>query len=322
MRILPKPFQHLRLVLLLALFFIAPAASFAQVAVSITVAPPPIPVYEQPPCPTEGLLWTPGYWNYGAAGYFWVPGVWVAPPRPGLLWTPGYWGYAGGAYRWHLGYWGPHVGYYGGINYGFGYGGVGFYGGRWEGGVFRYNTAVMRVGPGFHGVYEDRAVIHNTTVINRTSFNGEGGVLARPSPEERVAMSEQHEHWTQEQISHQRVSGQDRNNWVSQNHGSPVHPEGMGVPARQERQQQRIAGGVHSGQLTPGETTRAEHNEAKINKEVHNDRVANGGKLTGAEHRQVEHQQNKESHQIYNEKHNAKTEEHPHGEGHEHEGRK
>src|SRR5450631_4409397 len=303
-----------RQILLFALLVTIPALSFAQVAVSITVAPPAIPVYEQPPCPTEGLLWTPGYWAYGSAGYFWVPGVWLAPPRPGLLWTPGYWGFAGGTYGWRAGYWGPHVGYYGGINYGYGYGGVGFYGGRWEGGAFRYNTAVMRVAPGFHGVYEDRTVIRNTTVINRASFNGEGGITARPTAEERTAMHDQHVRWTSEQISHQQVSSQDRSRWASENHGNPSHPEGMGVPARQDRQQQRISSGVKSGQLTPHETAHIEHNEAKINKEVHNDRAANGGKLTPGEHNQVEHQQNKESHQIYNDKHNAKTDAHPRGE--------
>ncbi len=303
-----------RYLLLFALVFVASTASFAQVAVSITIAPPALPVYEQPPCPTEGFLWTPGYWGYGPAGYFWVPGVWVAPSRPGLLWTPGYWGFVGGAYVWHGGYWGPHVGYYGGINYGFGYGGVGFYGGRWEGAAFRYNTAVMRVGPGFHGVYEDRTVIRNTTVINRASFNGEGGIVARPTAEERAVMREAHVQRTSEQISHERFSGQDRNNWASANHGIPSHPEGMGVPARQVRQQQRIANGVKSGQMTPRETSHVENNEAHINREVHNDRVANGGKLTPEEHRQVEHQQNKESHQIYRDKHNDSTDAHPRGE--------
>ena len=308
MRILAK-FHRILFFFLLSGFSIV---SIAQVNVAITIAPPALPVYEQPPCPTEGFLWTPGYWGYGPAGYFWVPGVWVAPPRAGLLWTPGYWGFVGGAYRWHLGYWGPHVGYYGGINYGFGYGGVGFYGGRWEGGAFRYNTAVMRVGPGFHGVYEDRTVIRETN-INRVSFNGEGGVVARPTAEERTAMREEHVPRTSEQISHQRASGQDRNNWTSENHGTPSHPEGMGVPARQDRQQRRIANGDKSGQLTKGENAHIEHNEAKINKEVRSDRAANGGRLTPKEHNQVEHQQNKESRQIYHDKHNAKTEAHPHG---------
>ena len=67
--------------LLAALFMLMPTISSAQVAVSISIAPPVIPVYAQPPCPTEGYLWTPGYWAYGAAGYYWVPGVWVAPRR-------------------------------------------------------------------------------------------------------------------------------------------------------------------------------------------------------------------------------------------------
>ena len=85
-----------RQLLLIALLIAVPAVSFAQVNVSITVAPPMLPVYEQPLCPTEGYLWTPGYWAYGPAGYYWVPGVWVAPPQPGFLWTPGYWGLVGG----------------------------------------------------------------------------------------------------------------------------------------------------------------------------------------------------------------------------------
>ena len=90
-------------------------------------------------------MWTPGYWAYGDDGYYWVPGAWVPAPYEGALWTPGYWGWASGLYVWHRGYWGPHVGYYGGVNYGFGYMGVGFAGGVWRGGVFAYNTAVVHV---------------------------------------------------------------------------------------------------------------------------------------------------------------------------------
>ena len=56
-----------------------------------------------------------------------------ARPESGFLWTPAYWGWEGGHYRFYNGYWGPHVGFYGGINYGFGYGGVGFAGGYWNG---------------------------------------------------------------------------------------------------------------------------------------------------------------------------------------------
>ena len=58
--------------------------------------PPPLPDYEQPPCPADGYLWTPGYWAWGGGGgYYWVPGTWVQPPRVGVLWTPGYWGFRG-----------------------------------------------------------------------------------------------------------------------------------------------------------------------------------------------------------------------------------
>jgi hypothetical protein len=73
-------------------------------AVTVQEAPPPLPVYEQPPCPEPDYLWTPGYWHWGPSGYFWVPGTWVAPPRVGFLWTPGYWAFLAGAYVFHAGY--------------------------------------------------------------------------------------------------------------------------------------------------------------------------------------------------------------------------
>jgi WXXGXW repeat (2 copies) len=310
-----RKFLRFRNLLFLALLCVIPSMSFAQIAVgvAIRVGPPPLPVYVQPPCPTEGFLWTPGYWAYGTMGYYWVPGVWVAPPRVGVLWTPGYWGFVGGFYGWHAGYWGPHVGYYGGINYGYGYGGVGFVGGEWRGGAFAYNSAVWHTGPGFHNVYENRTVINNTTINNRYSFNGEGGVMAHPTAGERAAMHEEHFQATSGQVAHEQSASQNRGGWASENHG---HPVGMGVNARQERQQDRIAQGVHSGEMTPGETARAEHNEGEIHNEVRNDRAANDGHLTPQEHNQVEHQQNRESRQIYNEKHNDKTEAHPHPQQH------
>src|SRR5215470_20148838 len=146
-----------------------PAASFGEVAISVNIGPPALPVYEQPPCPEDGYIWTPGYWAWGPAGYYWVPGVWVAPPRVGFLWTPGYWGYAGGVYVFHAGYWGPHVGFYGGVNYGYGYGGVGFVGGRWVGNSFAYNQSVTNVNVTVvHNTYHKTVIVHNTST---TSFN-------------------------------------------------------------------------------------------------------------------------------------------------------
>jgi hypothetical protein len=299
---------------LLFFLFLIPAASFAQVAVgvgvSIRIGPPALPVYAQPPCPQEGFIWTPGYWAYGPAGYYWVPGVWVAPPRVGVLWTPGYWGFEGGLYGWHAGYWGPHVGFYGGINYGFGYGGVGFFGGRWAGGGFVYNTAVTNVNTTIvHNVYVDRTVINNTTVINNhTSFNGPGGVTARPSPAEQAAMHEQHFQPTANQLTHEHTASQDRNQLASVNNGRPGTAAMDSVNGRRFNQQGRIANGVASGQLTPGETRNLENREAGLNKEIHNDRAANGGTLTPQERQQVNGQQNNLSKSIYNDKHNAATE--------------
>jgi hypothetical protein len=77
------------------------------------------------------------------------------------------------------------------------------------------------------------------------------------------------------------------------------------IKERKENQQDRIAQGVKSGQLTPGETAKLETKEAKLNKEIRHDRKQNGGNLTNNEKKQVDRQQNKLSKQIYNDKHNA-----------------
>lgn len=79
------------------------------------------------------------------------------------------------------------------------------------------------------------------------------------------------------------------------------------IAQRKENQQDRIANGVKSGQLTAGETSKLETKEAAINGETRADRAANGGKLTAAEKQQINKQQNQLSKQIYNDKHNANT---------------
>lgn len=79
------------------------------------------------------------------------------------------------------------------------------------------------------------------------------------------------------------------------------------IAQRKENQQDRIAQGVKSGQLTAGETSNLETKEAAINGETRADRAANGGKLTPAEKQQVNRQQNHLSNQIYQDKHNANT---------------
>jgi hypothetical protein len=86
----------------------------------------------------------------------------------------------------------------------------------------------------------------------------------------------------------------------------PARAEGR-IHQRQENQQQRIAQGVASGQLTAAETARLEHREAGLNREIHGMRQVNGGSLTPAERALVEHQQNRLSRQIYRQKHDAQT---------------
>jgi len=210
-------------VVLAVLILGIPASSQAQVAVGISVhvGPPALPVYEQPVIPGPGYLWTPGYWAYGPGGYYWVPGAWVEPPTVGLLWTPGYWGWAGGVYVWHGGYWGPHVGFYGGINYGYGYTGVGFAGGYWRGREFYYNRSVAHLNERIAAEHSyERAVAH--AEANRTSFNGgRGGIQSRPSTAELAAEREHHVQATSLQTQHEHMASTNKAMFASNNHGQP-----------------------------------------------------------------------------------------------------
>jgi hypothetical protein len=192
--------------------------------VSVNVAPPDLPVYTQPPMPADGWLWTPGYWAYSEdfGDYYWVPGTWVLAPQPGYLWTPGYWGYEQGAYVWYPGYWGPQVGFYGGVNYGFGYGGVGYQGGYWRDNHLYYNTAVNNVG-GAHitNVYQ-QTVINNVTV-NRVSYNGgAGGIQARPTAQQMAAAQAPHLAATTAQRQQVQVAQRDPSLRQSANNGHPA----------------------------------------------------------------------------------------------------
>ena len=173
-----------RIILAALLAMALPTLAVAQfsVDVSVNVPPPELPVYDQPPIPGDGYIWTPGYWAWGddVQDYYWVPGTWVAAPQPNYLWTPGYWGWQGGAFLWNAGYWGTHVGFYGGVNYGYGYGGSGFDGGYWQDGRMYYNRSVTNISTtNITNVY-NKTVINNVTE-NRASYNGgNGGVRAQP----------------------------------------------------------------------------------------------------------------------------------------------
>jgi hypothetical protein len=213
----------IRSLVLAAAVSVIPAISHAGVFVSIGIgAPPVLPVYVQPLCPAAGYIWTPGYWAYDeAAGYYWVPGAWVLAPYTGALWTPGYWGWGDGGYLWHTGYWGRHIGFYGGVNYGFGYFGRGFEGGYWDHDRFRYNTAIMHVDRDRFrdNVYERRIDVRND---NRVSFNGgHGGIQMRATAQEQNWGREQHTAPLAAQNQNEMRASQNRAQFANVNHGRP-----------------------------------------------------------------------------------------------------
>jgi hypothetical protein len=200
------------------------SASLGQVRITVGFAPPPLPVYEQPVCPGDGYIWTPGYWAWDddIDDYYWVPGTWVLSPEVGFLWTPPWWGWADGAFVFYDGYWGPHVGFYGGINYGFGYFGDGFVGGRWDNGHFFYNRAVMNINVvDIHNVYNETVV--RTTVVNHVSFNGgEGGVVAHATAEQEGWAHERHIAAPAAQLQHIQAARANPQFRASTNMGRPA----------------------------------------------------------------------------------------------------
>ncbi|WP_308813820.1 hypothetical protein [Sphingomonas sp. GV3] len=214
------------LVALLALGggMVVATAAAAQLSINISVGspPPPLPVYTQPALPGPDYVWTPGYWAWDDIeyAYYWVPGTWVMAPRPGLLWTPPWWGWSDGAYVFHAGYWGPHVGFYGGVPYGFGYTGAGYQGGYWNGGHIFYNRAVTTI-TNVHitNVYRQDVVVNR---ITRVSYNGgPGGVQARPSRQDWIAAHEAHVAPTQNQFAHFTAARGDPRLFATANHGHP-----------------------------------------------------------------------------------------------------
>jgi hypothetical protein len=248
------------------------AASFAQIGVAITIGPPPLPVYEQPLCPGDGYLWTPGYWayDYDVSDYYWVPGTWVMAPEVGFLWTPAYWGWGGDGFVFYDGYWGPHVGFYGGINYGFGYFGEGYEGGRWDNGHFFYNRSVNNVNINeIHNVYN--TTINNTTV-NHVSYNGgNGGIIASPRPEDEAAARERHIPPVAAQTQHAQAARANPQQRASASMGKPgvaatprpgdFNDRGA-VPAKE-------AGGPYTPANRGGNQERSENNAARPSTAVH-----------------------------------------------------
>ncbi len=277
MRIIPTVRSLLFTCVLLALS----AAAFAQFSVSVSFAPPELPVYEQPLCPGDGYLWTPGYWAYGSDydDYYWVPGTWVQAPEPGLLWTPAYWGWGNNGYVFNEGYWGTHVGFYGGVSYGFGYSGDGYEGGRWQGGQFYYNRTVNNVSvTNIHNTYN--TTITNTT-INRVSYNGgSGGITVRATAQQESFSHEKHIAPVAAQTQQAQAAHTNPQQRASTNHGTPAvaatpksgefhsgtvaaKPTGTpyaraAVPPAAARPENNAAPTARPATKTPPETNRAE----------------------------------------------------------------
>jgi hypothetical protein len=233
--------------LIIAVLALGSSSAFAGVMINIGIAPPPLPVYAQPACPNDGYLWTPGYWAYGDYGYYWVPGTWVQPPEIGLLWTPCYWGWDGNDYGFYPGYWGQSVGFYGGINYGYGYEGNGYGGGRWQGRHFYYNTAANNVrSSGFHHTYVNSAAINNST--RNVSYNGgSGGVQVQPTAQQRQFSSERHTQPTSVQRAQVLAASQDRGQQATVNGGRPTtlaatRPQAYTKVAQQRAKTQPLSG--------------------------------------------------------------------------------
>jgi hypothetical protein len=137
-----------------------------------------------------------------------------------LLWTPGYWAFAEGRYVYRPGYWGREVGFYGGVDYGYGYNGAGYGGGYWTGDRFFYNRTVNNItGVTIANVYSQPVV---AVQASRISFNGgQGGLSARPTPQQQAFAGEQHVPPTSVQQQHIQTASRDTSLRESQNHGRP-----------------------------------------------------------------------------------------------------
>jgi hypothetical protein len=179
----------------------------------------------------------------------------------GLLWTPGYWGFRDGIYVWNEGYWGPHIGFYGGVNYGFGYVGTGYLGGAWRGGVFAYNSTVNNFGSvHITNVYSQTVV--NTNVNVHVSFNGgPHGIAAQPNAQEMAAMHENHVQATALQTQNVNAAKQNKAFYASVNHGQ------VGVAATSHAGQFTGHGVIapHPGGNYHGGTNAAIQNQGHVN---------------------------------------------------------
>ena len=195
----------------------------ANAADQVSAQPPPIPSYTQPAMPEEGYVWMPGFWAWrkDVPDYYWVPGTWVKPPRAGLLWTPPYWSRVDGNYVFHGGYWANSVGFYGGVDYGYGYSGDGYQGGRWDDDVFVYNSAANNFGSLTIAHAYNQAIAPEGNSA-RLSFNGgRSGTKARATPDQEALARAAHVAPTDAQLRHFEMAAKDRSLYSKLNGDQP-----------------------------------------------------------------------------------------------------
>jgi hypothetical protein len=140
---------------------------------------------------------------------------------------------------------------------------------------------------------ETRSLERQESDVNKEEKNMRALDNGKLTKQDRATINQQQNHVSKEIY-------QDKHNAATQNYKGEVG-------ARQRNQQERIGQGIKSGQLTAGEASHLENQQAHLNHEIHNERAANGGKLTAAERNQVNRQENRTSKNIYKDKHNGKV---------------
>jgi len=83
---------------------------------------------------------------------------------------------------------------------------------------------------------------------------------------------------------------------------------GDSLAKKEDRQQQRIAEGIKTGELTPAEVMRLEKREVELKKQIKEERKDNGGKLTSEEHKAIEKELDEISKKIHKDKNNKSKE--------------
>ena len=231
-----------------------PSSEYQAVAQS---APPALPAYDQPPIPGPGYLWTPGYWAYGRRRRRLLLGarhLGGAPVSLACFGRPAIGAIVGGAYAFNAGYWGPHIGFYGGIDYGYGYGGNGYAGGRWQGDQFYYNSQANNLGAARIAATYSQAVAESAV---RVSFNGgPGGLRVAPMQADFAAAQTRRVAPTSDQRDQARMASAQPQLRASVNRGAPP----IAATARPKAFQAgaiaaRSAGGVYTPPVRPGPAT-------------------------------------------------------------------